>query len=86
MARYYWDMHSSIKNMYSVLKYGKTCVIIVGGTKIKNLEINNSVVLLEIANYFGFKTKNVLNWCYDKTRRSGLVHKIKGETILILEK
>lgn len=86
MARYYWDMFHSIQNMYYVLKNGCNCVIIVGGTQIGNLNIDNSKILSDISVNIGFKVKNTLNWIYDKTRRSGLRHKIKGESILIFEK
>jgi len=86
MSKYYWDMFSSIKNMFQALKKEGNCVIIIGGTKIRGLEIDNSQVLLEIAEHIGFKRERILNWEYDKTRRSGLEHKIKGEAILVLKK
>ena len=86
MSKYYHDMRESINNMFIALKKKRHCVIIVGGTQINGFEIENDKVIAEIANYVGFKTKKILKWDYDKLRRSGLVHKIKGESIIILKK
>ena len=86
MSKYYTDMRNSIQNMYSALHSKGYAVIVIGKTRIKDLIINNDTVLSEIGEDVGFNIDKRIQWKYDKTRRSGLEHKIKGESIIIFRK
>lgn len=86
MSKYYVDMHNSIQNMYEALRADRNAVIIVGPTKVNDLLIPNDEVIIEIGRNVGFQLERTIGWNYDKTRRSGLEHKIKGETIVIFKK
>ncbi|MEM0135225.1 MAG: hypothetical protein QXU18_08390 [Thermoplasmatales archaeon] len=86
MSKYYVDMRNSIQNMYESLRSDRYAVIIVGPTRVQDVLIPNDDVLIDIGRGVGFELYKKINWTYDKTRRSGLEHKIKGETIVIFKK
>ena len=86
MSKYYIDMRNSIQNMYSALRTKGYAVIVIGKTRIKDYVISNDIVLSEIGKDAGFDIDKIIQWKYDKTRRSGLEHKIKGESVIIFKK
>lgn len=86
LSKYYVDMRSSIQNIYESLRNNRYAVIIIGPTKVHEVLIPNDDVLIEIGKSVGFELYKKINWTYDKTRRSGLEHKIKGETVVIFNK
>jgi DNA modification methylase len=86
LSKYYVDMRNSMQNAYESLRNDRYAVIIIGPTKVHEVLIPNDDVLIDIGKGVGFELYNKINWTYDKTRRSGLEHKIKGETIVIFKK
>lgn len=86
LSKYYVDMRNSMQIMYDSLRNNRYAVIIIGPTKIQEVLIPNDEVLIDIGKNVGFELYKRINWMYDKTRRSGLEHKIKGESIVIFKK
>jgi len=86
MSKYYVDMKHSIQKMFDSLKPDRFAVILVGPTKVNNTQVPNDDVLRQIGEHVGFRAEKTISWTYDKLRRSGLEHKIKGESIIILKK
>lgn len=60
IARYYYDLNLTFKEMYRVLKNKKPACIIIGDTQYKNVKIRNMEVSVELLRKIGFNVEKVI--------------------------
>lgn len=69
LARYYWDMLEAMKEMYRVLKPGKSAFIVVGTSTMRGIDVETPFSLAEIAKIVGFSLRGVVERSLDRDRR-----------------
>lgn len=69
LAKYFQDMGSSIGQMYRVLKPGRACVIIVGPSTMRSIEIPTHKCLAALAQTHGFEVVEIAPRKLDRDRR-----------------
>lgn len=69
LGKYFMDMASSISEMYRVLKRGRACIIVVGSSTIRGVEVNTALALTELATHEGFLLAAMNSRQIDRDRR-----------------
>jgi DNA modification methylase len=69
IARYFVDMQRSIQEMFRVLRPGRACVIVVGSSTVRGVNILTQYALAEIGEAAGFRLVGVKERKIDRDRR-----------------
>lgn len=69
IARYFVDMHRSIQEMFRVLRPGRACIIVVGSSTVRGVNILTQYALAEIAEAAGFRLVGVKERQIDRDHR-----------------
>lgn len=68
--RFVEDMHESIEEMYRVLKPGSHCVIVIGNSDIRDINVQTHKILHELASDVGFLNERTIPRNLDSNKRS----------------
>jgi hypothetical protein len=80
IARYFVDMQRSIQEMFRVLRPGRACIIVVGSSTVRGVNILTQYALAEIGEAVGFRLVGVKERQIDRDRRLMPVSRVSHET------
>jgi len=84
--KFFMDMHKALQEMYRVMKVDSKCAIVIGNNHFKvgedYIEVPNDKVILELAQYVGFKIDKFISRELHKSSEGN----IREESIIILKK
>ncbi|MFQ5799787.1 MAG: DNA methyltransferase, partial [Bacteroidota bacterium] len=69
LKKYFVDMAATISEMYRVLKRGRACIIVVGTSTIRGIEVNTASALSELGITAGFRLAGMKARQIDRDRR-----------------
>ncbi len=82
LAKYFLDMASAINEMYRVLKPGRACIIVVGSSTIRGIQVDTALALAELGTRAGFTLVGVKARAIERDKRlMPISHKTKGQGI-----
>lgn len=69
VRRYFQEMTSSLREMYRVLRPGRSAVVVVGPSTIRNVVVDTALILAEIGENLGFRLGGLKEREIDRDRR-----------------
>ncbi len=69
LGKYFTDMSSTISEMYRVLKPGRACIVVVGSSTIRGIEVKTALALSELGTHAGFMLAGLKARAIDRDKR-----------------